>query len=252
MNKAAVTLALTSVLAQAAFAEELSPASRYLIQQIEQGGPVSIRQAAQTIERSGERDTRVLDALAEAMLQNYQIVNNTNTDAMAWACKGLASSGNKRYYTAVKQVADFDNRKLRKHCERAAENLGGAEGEQYAQGMVSLNTTTGAQAAASKPAPTAAQSKPAAGGEAKFAPITEVKAGMSMEQAYAVAGHPTSTTTYETGKRWVPFNFKGGDIARTAALYKGQGRIVFSNNSAYSSGMSVLEVIVDPNEKGYP
>ena len=117
---------------------------------------------------------------------------------------------------------------------------------------MSLNTTTGAQAAASKPAPTAAQSKPAAGGEAKFAPITEVKAGMSMEQAYAVAGHPTSTTTYETGKRWVPFNFKGGDIARTAALYKGQGRIVFSNNSAYSSGMSVLEVIVDPNEKGYP
>ena len=116
MNKAAVTLALTSVLAQAAFAEELSAASRYLIQQIEQGGPVSIRQAAQTIERSGERDTRVLDALAEAMLQNYQIVNNTNTDAMAWACKGLASSGNKRYYTAVKQVADFDNRKLRKHC----------------------------------------------------------------------------------------------------------------------------------------
>lgn len=251
MKKAAMILALSGLLSQAALAEELSAASRYLIQQIEQGGPVSIRQAAQTIERSGERDPRVLDALAEAMLQNYQIVNNTNTDAMAWACKGLASSGNKRYYTAVKQVAEFDNRKLRKHCERAAENLGGPEGEQYAQGMVSLNTTTGAQAATSKPAQSA-QSKPAAGGETNFAPITEVKAGMSMEQAYAVAGHPTSTTTYETGKRWVPFNFKGGDIARTAALYKGQGRIVFSNNSAYSSGMSVLEVIVDPNEKGYP
>ena len=244
-----IWLIAVSVLAVGtAFADDLSPSSRVLIEQMTSGGPVSIRQAAQTIERSGERDTRVLDVLAETLLQNYKIGNNTNIDAMAWACKGLAASGNKRYYTAIKTVAESDEaRKLSKHCNRAASDLGGAEGEQYAQGMASL--TAPAASALAKNAVSEAKSGTTDG---KFASISEVKVGMSLEQAYAIAGHPTATTSYETGKRWVPFNFKGGDVTRTAALYKGQGRIVFSNNSAYSSGMSVAEVQLDPNEKGYP
>lgn len=251
MNKKLMVLAFSGLLMQVAQAEEMNASSRYLLQQIEQGGPASIRAAARTIERSGERDIRVLDALAEAMLQNYRIVNNTNTDAMAWACKALAASGNRRYYSAVKEVAEFDNRKLQKYCERAAENLGGAEGEQYTQGMVSLNTTKGTQQPVASAPVTTPQSR-GPGDETKFAPITEIRPGMSMEQVYAVAGYPTSTASYETGKRWIPFNYKGGDIVRTAALYKGQGRIVFSNNNAYSSGMTVYEVIIDPSEPGYP
>lgn len=242
-------IAISVLAAGTVVAEELSPASRVLIEQMTTGGPVSIRQAAQTIERSGERDTRVLDVLAETLLQNYKIGNNTNVDAMAWACKGLAASGNKRYYTAIKTVAESDEaRKISKHCNRAANDLGSAEGEQYALGMASLTATV---SASSTPTAPVSESK-ANTGDGKFAPISEVRVGMSLEQAYAIAGHPTATTSYETGKRWVPFNFKGGDVTRTAALYKGQGRIVFSNNSAYSSGMSVAEVQLDPKEKGYP
>lgn len=257
MMKRVFALVLPCCLAQVVWADDLSAASRYLIEQIQQGGPVSIRQAAQTIERSGERDVRVLDTLAEALLQNYKISNNTNIDAMAWACKGLASSGNKRYYSAIKEVSESEEaRKLRKHCSRAADDLGSAEGEQYALGMASLKaapvSTETKVAAENKTNATASNKATESATESGKAPITEVRAGMSMEQAYAVAGHPTSTTSYETGKRWVPFNFKGGDVQRTAALYKGQGRIVFSNNSAYSSGMSVVEVIVDTSEKGYP
>lgn len=241
-------LMVLSVLATgSAVAEELSASSRVLIEQITSGGPVSIRQAAQTIERSGEQDTRVLDVLAEALLQNYKVSNTTNIDAMAWACKGLAASGNKRYYTAINAVAESDEaRKLSKYCKRAAKELGTAEGEQYVQGMVSLTAPASVATAT-----TASESK-SNSSDGKFAPITEVKVGMSLEQAYAIAGYPTATSSYETGKRWVPFNFKGGDVTRTAALYKGQGRIVFSNNSAYSSGMSVAEVQVDPKESGYP
>ena len=78
-----------------------------------------------------------------------------------------------------------------------------------------------------------------------------IREGMSMEEVYALIGQPTATTTYQTGKAWIPFNFGAKDLARTVLLYKGQGRVVCSHDG-YSSTSRVLEVIIDPQESGYP
>lgn len=72
-----------------------------------------------------------------------------------------------------------------------------------------------------------------------------------MQQVYSIIGPPTSTNSHITGKAFIPFNFRGKDSYRSIAHYKGQGRIVFSNSSAYSSDQRVLEVQVDPNESGF-
>ncbi len=225
------------------FAAELSPANQVYISQISQGGPVTLRNAAQSIERSGNADIVVLDTLAEAMLVHSTATGKSFADAVSWSCKGVVASGNRRYYSAVNQVAENAvNRKTRKHCSKAAKSLGSAEGEQYVAGMTSLEAAK-EMAAKSAPKVKAASGK---------SPNTEVQVGMSMEQAYSIAGTPSNTTSYMTGKAFRPFNFKGADNHRTAALYKGQGRIVFSNNNQYSNNMKVLEVIVNPAESGYP
>ncbi len=232
-------------------ASDAASAKEYLITQITQGGPVSIRDAAKSIYHSGEKDQEILDKLAEAVLQKYPTaMDMTSGDAIAWSCKALAASGNKRYYSVVKEAAEKSGHKgPRKHCDNAADALGSAEGQQYTAGMTTLSG--GASTASAAPAPAPAPASAPAGGGA-LQPITEVKPGMSQAQVYAMCGAPMNTTSYQTGKAWVPFNFKGKDVMRTAALYKGQGRVVFSNDSAYSGEMRVLEVLVNPNETGYP
>ncbi|GAB1258208.1 hypothetical protein NBRC116494_27100 [Aurantivibrio plasticivorans] len=224
-------------------ANDVSPAGSMYITQITQGGATSMRDAARSIASSRNSEVAVLDVLAEAMLVHYKNEDKAYADAVAWSCKGLAASGNGRYYSAIEQAAnDAWGRNTRKHCSKAAKQIGAASGEQYSAGKVSLQKAT----------QKAAKNMPKAEPKEGKSPITDVQVGMSMEQAYNLAGVPDNTTTYQTGKAWRPFNFKGADNYRTAALYKGQGRIVFSNDNQYSNNMKVLEVIVNPSETGYP
>ncbi|MBI2381841.1 MAG: hypothetical protein HYV16_13900 [Gammaproteobacteria bacterium] len=245
-----------------------SATSNYFINQIVQGGPVTLRDVAKSIYQSGERDREVLDTLAEAVAQRAPTAaDNTSSDAVAWSCKALAQSGDKRYYTLLKQTADkASQRAIRKHCDKAADGLGGVEGEQYSPGMAKLElrqdapgqagTRVQAPANALEAAAMAQYGAPAQAAAqqtaANLQPITVVRHGMSLQQVYDLCGMPMNTTSYQTGKAWNPFNVKGKDVMRTAALYKGQGRIVFANESAYSGGMRVVEVLVNANESGYP
>lgn len=229
-------------------AAALSASDQYKMNQLLSGNPVSVRTTAQSIEGSGA-SVEVLDVLAEVALTYKNDDTRSGVDALAWSCKGLAAAGGKRYYDVIKSIVDNEgtHRSARKHCERAMEDLGAAEGEQYVAGSVSLDKArTSAAADSSRPAAAAA----ATGGS--YRPISEVKVGMSQQEAFAIAGPPTSTSGHVTGKSFIPFNFKGGDSYRTYGLYKGQGRIVFSNNSRYSSGQSVIEVQINPGESGYP
>ncbi len=82
-------------------------------------------------------------------------------------------------------------------------------------------------------------------------PFAKVKNGMSMEQVQATIGQPTSQHHYVTGKAWIPFHY-GGDNSRITFYYKGIGEIVFSQDSAFTSGFSVMEVDYDPTEPGFP
>jgi hypothetical protein len=72
-----------------------------------------------------------------------------------------------------------------------------------------------------------------------------------MQEVYDLIGHPTATTTHQTGKAWNPFNYGAKDLARTVLLYKGQGRIECSHDG-YSSASRVVEIIINPDETGYP
>lgn len=256
----AVSCALASTTALAA----LSAGDQYLLTQVQQGGPESLRNAARAAANSGAAP-EVLNAIADAAIKYMNDGTNVGVDAVSWSCKGLAAAGGKRYHTIIKTLADNNgtHRRARNHCARALSEMGGAEGEQYVVGSGKPAAAAPAPAAAkaaapavaakaAAAAPAAAPSATAVAGNGQFSPITEVKVGMSQEQAFAVAGPPDSTTGHITGKAFRPFNFKGNDTHRTYGLYKGQGRIVFSNNSAYSSGMSVVEIQVNPNESGFP
>lgn len=238
-------------LAYGTAAVALSAGDQYKLDQILTGGPESIRAAAKSIAGSGAAP-QVLDALAEAAFTRRNEQTRTGVDAVAWSCKALAAAGGKRYYSVVRSIANSEgtHRSARKHCGRAAETLGGAEGKQYVAGSVSLDKARASRAASASQATAPARAAPANSG--KYSPVTEIKVGMSEQEAYAIAGPPTSTTSHITGKSFIPYNFKGGDTRRTIALYKGQGRVVFSNNSRYSSGRSVIEVQINPGEGGYP
>jgi len=73
---------------------------------------------------------------------------------------------------------------------------------------------------------------------------------MSFNEVVATIGQPTTTNSYITGKGFIPFHY-GGDNSRIAAHYKGVGVITFSQNNAFSSGMSVIDINYDPNEPGF-
>lgn len=82
--------------------------------------------------------------------------------------------------------------------------------------------------------------------------LARVKMGEERDAVFADIGHPTSLSSpYQTGKAWIPFHYGGGDDLRVAAHYKGVGVVTFGNDSAYTSGYSVVDVTYDPNDAGY-
>lgn len=82
-------------------------------------------------------------------------------------------------------------------------------------------------------------------------PFAKIKVGMSEGEVVSILGQPTFAGAYATGKNFIPFHFSGSDNVRKAMHYKGQGIIVVSNDSAYSSGYSVSDIEYDPNEPGF-
>jgi len=225
----------------------LNAVQQRYIDMLTSGGPISIRNAAESVYNTGDRDRTVLDAMAEVLLENYKKSDRDDVDAMSWIAKALGRSGNARYHDVLKEAADKGGHwKLKKYAGQALEELGGAgSAEQYRRGMVSL-------AALRNEARRTERVKAPAVRRGAYHPLSTVKKGMSMQEVYDLVGPPTATTTYQTGKAWIPFNFRGRDSVRTVALYKGQGRVVFSNQSNYSSGWRVMEVQLNKNESGYP
>lgn len=240
------TFALASALACTTLSAQAVDASgqRY-IDQLLQGGPVSVSQAAQSIYHTGYRDQEVLDVAAEVLAQKYRsATSNSEADAYAWVCKALGNSGNGRYKTLLSQVAEANNRKLQRHCSKAADSLS-AGASSFAAGSVNLERYRSGAATSAQPASQAV----AAQGKGSF---SSVVVGMSMDEVNALLGAPSSTYAHQTGKAWIPFNFKGKDVARVVNLYKGQGRVTFSQESVYAQVWRVLEVLPNPNESGYP
>lgn len=231
-----------------AHAGDVDVVDQRYIDQLTKGGNTSIKQAAQSIYNTGEKDTEVLDVAAEVLLQRYPSSGKSDIDTLAWVCRALGNSGNSRYASTLQEVVDSDaHKKLRKYCSKAQKEVGSASGDQYKKGSVNIAALRGSSSSASsKPAP--AKAAPSSSGKSG---LDVIVVGMSMQEVYDLVGQPTATSTHQTGKAWIPFNYGGKDLARTHLLYKGQGRVVCSHD-AYSSSSRVLEVILDPEETGYP
>ena len=80
--------------------------------------------------------------------------------------------------------------------------------------------------------------------------FTKLKIGMSQQQATDIAGQPTDQGAYVTGKAFIPFYF-GSDKTRWEMVYKGQGRLIFSNQAGFGSGHYLTWIIHNANEGGY-
>lgn len=241
-------LVLTSVVLAANVVNQ-----RY-IDQMTRGGNISIKQAAQSIYNTGAKDTEVLDVAAEVLLQRYPTAGNADIDTLAWLTRALGSSRNSRYHTALLEVVDSNaHAKLRKYAKKALKEVGGLSGDQYVKGTVDLVALRNAEpgGGSDSAAQASAAAEAAATASSGKAGLDVLVPGMLMQEVYDLVGHPTNTTTYQTGKAWIPFNYGAKDVARTLLLYKGKGRVVCSHDG-YSANSKVLEVIIDPKENGYP
>jgi hypothetical protein len=80
--------------------------------------------------------------------------------------------------------------------------------------------------------------------------FAKLKIGMSQKQVADLIGEPTDQGAYVTGKAFIPFYF-GSDRSRWEMIYKGQGRLIFSNQSGFGSGFYLTWIIHNSNEPGY-
>jgi hypothetical protein len=221
------------------------------VEMLVRGGPESQREAAQNIYNGIDRNPDVLDVVAELLLQTYQRPGFIEVDATSWMCKALGASGDVRYKGVLQQIADkASERKVRKYAEQSLAMLPQGNAAPYIAGTVDLAKLRAGALQAQEPQKSEAAKggAPGAGGNGAFDRIT---IGMSMDEVFAFIGQPTATTSRITGKAWAPF-YHGGDTARMFALYKGKGRIVFSNPSRYAPVWRVIDIVTDPSESGYP
>lgn len=116
-------LLLSAVLAVSAQASDLKPQD-YL----DAFSKSSILQKQKTIEPlawAGLSDPRIFDPLEKDLLDSYQTADSGNlVDALSWAAKGLAFSGNEKYRPTLSTVAnEAANKKLRKYARQSLEEL---------------------------------------------------------------------------------------------------------------------------------
>ncbi|MDM0019534.1 hypothetical protein [Variovorax saccharolyticus] len=81
--------------------------------------------------------------------------------------------------------------------------------------------------------------------------FTQLQIGMSLKQVTDIAGQPTDSGAYVTGKAFIPFYF-GGDRTRIELAYKGQGRLIFAGgNLGNISGGNLVWIIHNATDTGY-
>lgn len=83
------------------------------------------------IERTPVVNPEMFDYIQSGLIESYQnkAMSGKWTDEMAWRCKALASSADKKYINTLKTVsANTDSPKLKRHCQNALDRF-----EYYAQ-----------------------------------------------------------------------------------------------------------------------
>lgn len=252
MRKIIIFISILAILVAAIPAMAVSLAGERYINQIVGGSTSSLRRASQSIYNTELTERAVLDVLAEKLLQVYNSKGNTGVDAVAWACKALGRSGDIRYKNVLSTVAtQAENRKIQKYAKKSLKMMPSGTAEKpYKKGTVNLakmrkKLISGQSSVSSCQQSSKQQSKKSKGS------LSIIKEGMSMQEVVDLVGEPTSSTSHITGKTFNPFYY-GTDHTRLIYLYKGKGRVFFSQRALYSNSWRVMEVQIDSSELGYP
>ncbi len=84
---------------------------------------------------------------------------------------------------------------------------------------------------------------------ARGSKFTKLKIGMSTDEVFRLIGQPSGMSSYPTGKAHIPF-YHGADRWRQEAIYKGQGRLIFSQQGGWgASEFNLIWIIHSANEK---
>ncbi len=252
MRKILLFIFAVAFLMPAIPAMAVSPAGEQYINQIVGGGFPSMRRASQRIYRTELNERKVLDVLSEKVLQTYNTTSKTGIDAIAWACKALGRSGNIRYKNVLQTVKNnAKHYKVRKYAKQSLKHMPeGKAKKPYKKGSVNLKAMKKKLARGKSPVPAKKGSAAKTRSGKKRYSLSAIKKGMSIQEVNSLVGAPTSTTRHITGKSFNPFYY-GSDNARLIHLYKGQGRVLFSQH-AYSNVWRVIEVQLNRGETGYP
>lgn len=247
----------TSLLFSSFQALALTSVEQRYVQIFADGSATASRNAAKSIFRIVKVDPYVYDVIAERLLTDYESVPNQArpVDALSWMSAALGNSGNPRYVGVLRTVREgAAHRKLRAHASKWYKKLkrSKAQAEPYIKGTINLQSLR-VDAVSNTPSVGIdyAKEDAATASNNNFAAISAVQEGMSYDDVYSLCGPPTSSSRNITGKAWKPLNFSGRGAFRTHSYYKGQGVVVFENDSAYSAGNHVVEVILDKFESGF-
>ena len=254
MRKIMLFIFIMAMLVPAIPAMAVSPAGEQYINQIVGGGYSSLRRASQGIYRNEMTERKVLDVLSEKVLRNYNTTNKTGVDALAWACKALGQSADPRYRNVLRTVnKNAKHAKVRKYAKQSLNKMPVVKVKKpYKKGSVDLDAMKKKLEKGQSAVPASKKSKGKQKSGKKKYSLSAIQKGMSIQEVSSLVGEPTSTTAHITGKSFNPFYY-GGDHARVIHFYKGQGRVLYSKGSKYSSrAWRVFEVQIDLGEPGYP
>lgn len=90
------------------------------------GSSIDIRNAAKNLYHHYRDSAYMASAAEQCLLQSYnnKAVDNIHSDAMAWLCKALASTGEQRFATTLSTVAETaSSRKIRRYAEKSLSQL---------------------------------------------------------------------------------------------------------------------------------
>lgn len=110
------------------------------------GHNLKIKAVAQSVFKKNIVDTKLLDLLAEVLIENVNDPKlfDERSDTIAWMAKALGRSGNNRYEPTVKNILALSgsNLRLRRHVDAALQDFSGKEQVPFSSNPDSLVNMT--------------------------------------------------------------------------------------------------------------
>lgn len=107
---------------QTAETQGLPPEVARLVSMVRAPDPRLKKDAAKVITRSSFREPRLFDAVSEELLAGVK--RSEDSDTLAWLCKALAASGDRKYRAVLEQVLQgAGDEKLRKYARQSLDTL---------------------------------------------------------------------------------------------------------------------------------